>query len=44
MSGSEFGTPTLAIISNGKIENYSIGYMEKDDTINWLKKNLIISE
>lgn len=44
MSGSEFGTPTLAIIKNGKIEAYSIGYKEKDAAVEWLEGNGIISK
>ena len=44
MKGNEFGTPTLAIIKEGHIENYSIGYKEEDSTVEWLIKNGIINE
>ena len=38
----DFGTPTLIITNDQKIVKYHIGYMEKDDTVNWLKDAGII--
>ena len=43
-SGDEFGTPTLAVIKNGKIVNYSIGYKEKDEAIDFIKSEGFINE
>ncbi len=43
-SSDNFGTPTLIITNNNTIKDYSIGYMEKDATIDWLKDNGIIVE
>ncbi len=43
-SSDDFGTPTLIITNNNKIKKYSIGYMEKDATVDWLKENGIIAE
>ena len=43
-SSNDFGTPTLIISNNNEIKEYSIGYMEKESTINWLKENGIIAE
>ena len=36
-SSQQFGTPTLIITNNQKIVKYHIGYMEKEETVNWLK-------
>lgn len=44
MSGNEFGTPTLVTIKSGKITAYSVGYKEKDSTIEWLTEKGIITE
>ena len=39
---NKFGTPTLAIIKNGKIKHYSIGYISKDELLKWLKVTNVI--
>ena len=39
---NEFGTPTLIVTNDQKIIKYHIGYMEKDDTVDWLKDAGII--
>ena len=44
MTSSDFGTPALVIIKNGKIVDSSIGYTEKDTTVDWLEEKGIISE
>lgn len=41
---NEFGTPTLMITKNGEIIKYSVGYSEKEETVEWLKEAGIIKD
>jgi len=40
----KFGTPTLIVVKNSEIVEYNIGYMEKEETIEWLKGLSLISD
>ena len=42
LNTNKFGTPMLAIIKNGKIKYYSVGYISKNEVLEWLKVTNII--